>query len=695
MFVGLTNRYLRASASRCPMDDPVTATPSPNRADHWLPELQGLRALAVGLVLVFHLWPQALPGGYVGVDVFFVISGFLITRLLYRELAGTGRIRMVPFYARRSRRLLPAASLVLVVVLLATLVWLPPALRADTVWEVIYSALYVENWRLAWLSIDYLGAENAASPVQHFWSLSIEEQFYIVWPALMLLSARFPSGWPTRARLLATLGLVTAGSFGCGVYLSSTDPASAYFTTHTRVWELGVGAILALLPARRIAGRRAAEALRIGGLCAIVASAVVFSSATAWPGAFALVPALGTAAIIAASAAPSAGIAARALASRPMQYLGDLSYSLYLWHWAFIVFYLTLRPGPIRFLEGLLLAGLSLFAAATTKVLVEDRFRGRSRRTGIGLAGGTAAMGIVVALSLAIVLPLEAQLDREALIVARDYPGPLALLGGATTPAGVPPLPDPAVVKRDLPETYDNGCHQSGVEPELVECSYGDPRGDTMVFLVGDSHAAQWQPALDFAARQLGWSLRTFTKSGCGFYSVRLTRDGGPNLSCEAWGTALLRAIAERRPDLVVWAGYRGARVWLEAEGRPGDATATASALAATWSEIRRLGSDVLVILDTPLWPSDPSGCLATPATCVLQRPGAPEPDPARLAVEGGGVAVTVLDPTDMFCDPETCRAIVGNVVVWRDVHHMTATYSAMLGPEIAARLATLTSPSR
>lgn len=673
----------------------MTATLSANPGEHWLPELQGLRAVAVGLVLVFHLWPQALPGGYVGVDVFFVISGFLITRLLYRELAGTGRIRMVPFYARRSRRLLPAASMVLVVVLLATLVLLPPALRADTVWEVVYSALYVENWRLAWLSVDYLGAENAVSPVQHFWSLSIEEQFYIVWPALLLLSASVPSGWSTRAKLLTASGLVTAVSFACGVYFSSADPASAYFTTHTRVWELGVGAILALLPARRIAGRHPAEALRIAGLCAIVASAVVFSSSTAWPGAYALVPALGTAAIIAASATPGTGIAGRALASRTMQYLGDISYSLYLWHWVFIVFYLNLRPGYLNLLDGLLLAGLSLLAAATTKALVEDRFRGRSQRIGVGLAAGMAAMGIVVALSLAILLPLEAKLDRDAVIAARDYPGPLALFGGATAPAGVPLLPDPAIVKRDLPETYDNGCHQDGEDPLLVECSYGDPTGGTLVFLVGDSHAAQWQPALDLAARQLGWNLRVFTKSGCGLYNVLFMRDGEPNLSCEAWGRSLFQAMAERQPDLVVWAGYRGARVWLEAEGRPGDAIATASALAATWGEIGRLGSEVLVILDTPLWPSDPTECLATPATCIMPRPGVPEPDPARLAVEGGGVAVTVVDPTDMLCNPQTCAAIVGNVVVWRDLHHITATYSAMLGPELAVRLATLTSPSR
>lgn len=656
------------------------------------PEIQGLRALAVGLVLAFHLWPQVLPGGYVGVDVFFVISGFLITRLLYREIDATGRIGIVRFYARRSSRLIPAATLVLMVVLVATLLFRPPSLREDTAWEVLFSALYVENWHLAWLSVDYLDAENAASPVQHYWSLSIEEQFYLVWPAVMMLAARFLPLWNKRLKLLLATGAITALSFACALYFSTIEPASAYFMTHTRMWELGVGAMLAFAPARLALPRIGAEALRIVGLCAIIGSALTFSALTPYPGAYALLPTLGAAAMILASGTRTSAGVGRFLAAPPVRYVGDVSYSLYLWHWPIIVFHLGISPGSVSVTEGVLLAGLSLAAAAATKALVEDPLRGTHGRRGIGIRTGVAAMGVTAIAALAVIVPLQVRPVRDAEVQARGYPGPQALLAGTPVPAGVPPRPDPALVKRDLPETYDNGCHRGGEDPELVGCQYGNTNGKMTVFLVGDSHAAQWQPALDFAARELDWNLQYYTKSGCGFYSSPLVRDGERNLSCEAWGQALLATIADDPPDLVIWTGYRGARVWLEEEGAPGDLAATATALAATWHEISRVGSRVLVIFDTPVWPTDPAECLTTPATCVLPRADPVPPDPARLAFEQGNETVTGLDPTDMFCDPEYCHAIVGNVVVWRDLHHMTATYSAMLGPELASRLRLLTS---
>ena len=214
----------------------------------FLPEIQGLRAVAVGLVLIFHVWPSILPGGYVGVDVFFVISGYLITGLLVRTALRDGRISLVDFYSRRARRLLPAATAVLAATFAGMFVFLPEARWEEAATQIAASALYVQNWVLAWLSVDYLGAENAASPVQHYWSLSIEEQFYFVWPLVMIaaiaIARRF--GLSLRRTFVVALAVIFALSLAASILLTAQEPAQAYFVTHTRMWELALGGLLAL-----------------------------------------------------------------------------------------------------------------------------------------------------------------------------------------------------------------------------------------------------------------------------------------------------------------------------------------------------------------------------------------------------------------------------------------------------------------
>ena len=204
-------------------------------------EIQGLRAIAVLLVLIFHVWPESIPGGYVGVDVFFVISGSLITGGLLRELERDGHLRLAAFYARRARRLLPAAALVLVVTLAGSLLILPASRWEPIAHEVVASSIYVQNWWLASSAVDYWGADNAASPLQHFWSLSIEEQFYLFWPVAMLMAAGLPFFvLSLRVRLALVMGLVFLVSIAASVWLTPTNPEQAYFFTHTRAWELAL-----------------------------------------------------------------------------------------------------------------------------------------------------------------------------------------------------------------------------------------------------------------------------------------------------------------------------------------------------------------------------------------------------------------------------------------------------------------------
>src|SRR4051812_33629482 len=240
------------------------------------PEIQGLRAVAVAVVVVCHFWPSALPGGFVGVDVFFAISGFLITSHLLREAAATGRVALAGFWARRARRILPAALLVLGVCALATLAWVPEVDRAQFFAEIRASAFYVENWQLAHTAVDYFAAGQGPSPVQHFWSLSAEEQFYLVWPVLILAAGR---------RSLSALAAVTAGSLAYSLYKTGADPAAAYFVTPTRAWEFGLGGLLAFA-----SGRRPRPLVAAAGLVAIAVAAATFSADTAFPGVAALLP---------------------------------------------------------------------------------------------------------------------------------------------------------------------------------------------------------------------------------------------------------------------------------------------------------------------------------------------------------------------------------------------------------------------
>ncbi|HEY6609376.1 MAG TPA: acyltransferase, partial [Candidatus Limnocylindria bacterium] len=347
-------------------------------------DIQGLRAVAVGAVLLFHLWPNRLPGGYVGVDVFFVISGFLITsHLLHRPPRSGGDL--LEFWSRRIRRLLPASLLVLTVITIATWAVAPEPQWGNAAKEIAASALYVVNWYLASSSVDYLAAENAPTAAQHFWSLSVEEQFYLVWPLLigLLTVIALRRRWPLQTVVGAGLGLAVAASLAYSVIATAQVPASAYFVTPTRVWELGVGGLLALFLSRRAFGRVSeSEAVPLPpvarallawmGLAAIALAAFLYSPATPFPGYTALLPVLGAAALVAAHAPSNAASPARYLAVRPMQWLGDVSYSVYLWHWPLIVLVPYVLGQPLRTTDKLLILVATLLLAGVTKILVED-----------------------------------------------------------------------------------------------------------------------------------------------------------------------------------------------------------------------------------------------------------------------------------------------------------------------------------
>ena len=620
------------------------------------PEIQALRGIAVLTVVVYHLWPGTLPGGFVGVDVFFVISGFLITGQIVREAGRTGRVSLAGFWARRARRILPAALVVLAACALATKATVPETQWDQFFEEITASTAYLENWHLADAAVDYQALDDAPSPVRHFWSLSVEEQFYLVWPVLILFALVV-----LRGRIALVLGAVTAASFAWSLHKTATDPAAAYFVTPTRAWEFGVGGLLALLPA---AAARPSRALALAGLAAVTVAAAAFSADTPFPGVAALLPVLGAAAVI----------QARAFRFRPLEALGDISYSVYLWHWPLIVLAPELGA-PVLLAATLALGWLS-------KVVVEDpvrRVRLSPRWTLVPAAAGTAAVLMLASTGAG---ALEEQVERDRVAVKRVLAEPPACLGAAALvrdcrpPRGV--LPAPAAAE-DAPNA-PCGFEKDEIEGMVVPCAFGTPaaRATGHVALLGDSHASHWRAALRPVAKRRGWRGTSIARSHCPYAAGDPGLSGEDRAGCLAWREQVPRWLAER-PEIktVFVAQYEGA-------------SARAEDFVAGWERLPRSVERIVVIRDTPQMLPD-GGTLACvqealdrdrdPArSCRRRRADALPPDPAAEAARRSDRAVLV-DLTRFFCDASWCEPVIGGALVYKDSNHITSVYGATLAP--------------
>ncbi|TJW14987.1 MAG: acyltransferase [Mesorhizobium sp.] len=648
------------------------------------PEIQGLRAIAVCLVAMFHVWPSLVPGGYVGVDVFFVISGYLITGVLVREGERTGRVDLIAFYARRARRLLPAAMLVLLLVGVLTPLCLPASQWKDSAIEVFFSCFYLENWRLATQAVDYLAAENAPSPVQHYWSLSIEEQFYIVWPALIIagLSATRVLGMSPRILLRAMFAIITAASIAASIWLTLTNPAWAYFVTHTRIWELGLGGLLALgVP---VIGEGVRRFFGFAGIAAILAAAFLFSTKTPFPGYAALLPTLGTVFVILSGQSRSPLSVFSLLKLRPFQFLGDISYSLYLWHWPLVVFFSHGMGEAIDPIGGAAILAASIGLAAISKVHIEDRFRSPQPSQPLRrLAELLASLIVVPIVAFSTVYAGVAQETASVAANPGDYPGAAALLSGAPVPHVAFFAPPLATIKEDTPTSTED-CRLSfdGVAP--VSCQFGNRNGDFKVFLMGDSHAEQWVPAFEKVASDRGWNAATYTKSACPLFPAMLLRNGSPYESCLAWGQRMLQIIEQQKPDVVILSHKNDLQLY--PEGAANIHPSIDSTLVRLWRDIEALGPKVVVIADTPEWGVKSDECLAKDPACFVPYQSIARTDPLVVA-QRSYPHVALIDFKDVVCPDERCPAVIGNVVVWRDRHHLTATYARSMADIFGKRL--------
>ena len=653
------------------------------------PDIEGLRAVSIGLVLLFHL-AATLPGGFVGVDVFFVISGYLITSsLLAQHLPGASLLaNLARFWARRMRRLLPNALLVLLTMALVAAWTLDDVALARLGAEVGWGSVDAINWLFLRRVADYLRwGENDASVLLNYWSLAVEEQFYLVWPPILLGLWRWAGRPAATRRAMLVAALLAALSFGHMLWLGRAGLAGAFFASTARAWELMVGVLLALLLRDRAApAGRAGHVMAWAGMLAILAAALGFSPATPHPGWLTLLPVLGSAAVIAGLHQQPSAALARLLGCAPMKAVGARSYSIYLWHWPVLALGAIWWPGHgLAGQLALLVASLVLAEAAYRWVETPARRSWVLRWPSRGvLAAGVAASAMLLAIGALLVGGAETGLRS-------------AMLPGA--PRGVAGLPSLREVRADLPAVYANGCHVDfGDTAPAPNCRFG-PADAPAVLLFGDSHAAQWMPALQGAAAARGMALVSWTKSSCPSADVTVWNPAmrGPYRECDRWREAVMSQLGTLRPALVVVSNFINDRTEV-VDRRDGQRVAGAQAQAAfdagllhTLERLRDAGIPVVLLRDSPRPRRGALSCLYRSPdanACARPRDEAWPPDSRDLRV-ARDAGIPAWDLGGAICAETTCPVLVPVgaraqlQVVYRDDDHLTAGLSALLTPAL------------
>jgi peptidoglycan/LPS O-acetylase OafA/YrhL len=655
------------------------------------PDVEGLRAVAVGLVVLFHAGIPHLTGGYVGVDVFFVISGFVITGLLLRERSRSGRTSILNFYARRVRRILPAATLVIVATVAAAYVVHGMVSGNNVADDGRWAAVFLANFHFESVGTNYLSASLSPSPLQNYWSLSVEEQFYVVYPTLFLLVARVKGRFSLRTRMSVALSVVIIGSYWLSVTQTASHPASAYFSPFTRAWELALGALVAVsttwlkhLPAR------VAALLTWAGLAAIVTSAFAFDAQTAYPGSLVAVPVVGAALIIAGGVAVPRLGAESLLGLSPFRWLGKLSYSLYLWHWPILIIAAEqVGKTTLPYGDNLILVVIATLVSMATYRLVENPVRHWRLPTRTSVIAGVAlVLATVLVLSLAITVETAGPTTYQVVPAANEQ----VVLDQVAAASGITTVPQSVVQAKygasyvDWTSFESQKCQADFFESSEGICNVGDPTGRRLMVVYGDSHALMWLPAFDAIAKAANIRLVMLAKSYCPAELVTIVSwptwsdPGGPDTPCDQWHSWAVRWINVHKPDLLV----------ITQENNYGEPNVGGSLPAALFSNaqwkkglhqllasihvpgMRRvfLGTTPFPLQGGPgcpaAHPDDVRACSELPRNAV--QPLNPVERATALAA-----GVEYVDPTPWFCST-TCTDIIDHYLVYWDMSHITAT---------------------
>ncbi|ORC09717.1 acyltransferase [Mycobacterium persicum] len=691
-------------------------------------DLDGVRGIAIALVAAFHVWFGRVSGG---VDVFLALSGFFFGgKVLRAALDPAVKLSPITEVVRLVRRLVPA-----LVVVLAGCALLTVLVQPQTRWETfanqsLASLGYYQNWELANSQSDYLRAGEAVSPLQHIWSMSVQGQFYLAFLLLVAGCAyvfRRPLGPRLRTLFVVLLSGLTIASFGYAIAAHQANQANAYYDSFARAWELLLGVLVgASVPyirwpmwLRTVAATAA--------LAAILSCGALIDGVKEFPGPWALVPVGATMLMIMAGANRQAHpgtshrlpLPNRVLAIGPLVTLGAMAYSLYLWHWPLLIFWLSYTGHRhANFLEGTAVLLVSGLLAYLTLRHVEDPLRYRASPTAAATAQATPAamrwqlqlrrptlaLGSMVVL-LGVTLTATSFSWREHVIVARasgkelsglsanDYPGARAL----TNHARVPTLrmrPTVLEVKEDLPASTRDGCISDFVNPALVNCTYGDGDAPRTIALAGGSHAEHWLPALDLLGRLHHFKVVTYLKMGCPLSTEEVPLIMGNNAAypqCREWVQATMEKLVADRPDYVFTTSTRPWNI------KPGDVMP--ATYIGIWQTLSDNNIPILAVRDTP-WmvkdgqPFKPADCLAKGGngqSCGIKRSDVLSDYNSTLDFVAQFPLLKPIDMSDAICRQDFCRAVEGNVLIYRDSHHLTPTYMRTMAPELGRQIATIT----
>lgn len=711
---------MRTEASRHSTTVPVAATRE-RRSEGIRRDIQGLRAVAVGVVVLDHLmkWPT---GGYVGVDMFFVISGFLITGLLLREHERNGAISFADFYRRRLRRISPVAVVVFLVTIVAIFLTYGVGRTKTVLEDGVYSLFFAANWHFAAIGTDYMQARGPASPLQHYWSLAVEEQFYLIWPVVIvvilgLTAKRFKLNRERAIRLLrVVLIIIAVASFAYACWQSSAEPTWAYFSTLSRGWELGVGAVIATFSSRLSRMPAAARPILASvGLFGIVGPVVFFDSHTVFPAPWGAVPVLATALVIVAGTGAERRTSFGVLSMKPMQYIGKISYSLYLWHFPVITISATLAPKQ-NLLTILAQVALIALLSVASFHLIEDPVRksnwlnnrernvhnNRLRNSGwskivlVGVGPAfLALLGAIVLSGLPATAPAESsavgtikELDTDPVLRAEQL---RSSLDAQTWPALTPAI-DNLMAKAWVPEWREDSC-QDVWEADLSRCMYGDKDAPKTAVLVGDSIAISYMPGLRAALTSSGWKIQSLTLQQCPAINISVLKDQAADGNspaypdCDKHHDWVQNYLTRLHPDMIIMSSVQETILRL-ASGAKGQDAVNAWALATreTLKDFGPLAQSVVLIGPPPKGIVLPwcATTINTPKDCIAVRTAEQmEMQSAEFAAARAAPPnVSSLDTTSWFCDADNrCPSFVGSTPVFADGGHLTENYSKMLGP--------------
>ncbi|MFW0793762.1 acyltransferase family protein [Gordonia sp. CPCC 205515] len=686
-----------------PNEDAATGNTSAYRHD-----LDGLRGIAIALVAIFHVWFGRVSGG---VDVFLTLSGYFFVASLLKHVIATqpasvswsAAINPWPRLWRLVRRLLPALLVVLVVITALIALIMPKTRWGPLGSEVQASALYYQNWHLAFDSQDYQAADSANSPMQHLWSMSMQGQFFVLTLVcalalgglLRLLSRRFPAvGTPSVIRAVVGVALLAVAllSFAWANYRHGVNQPFNYYDTVSRLWEPLAGGLLAVWMPRIALRGWLRTALGVFALALIITCGWWIAGVQQYPGAWALVPVGATLLLIWTGAQQGAPVT-RALAHPRLVWLGSIAYALYLWHWPLLIFYLAWRyQDDVNWLEGTAILAVSVVLAWATTKFIEAPMRS-GRATTLPRAYRRALLGIilvssVIAGSTVVVWQYNAAnaTVNTANLDPRLYPGARAFLDGAPVPK-VDPQPSPEVADKDWPITSYDSIISGWKDPSIKVGVYGDKTATRTIALVGGSHAEYWITALDDIGKRHGFRVTTYLKVGCALTTSHVfTWFGQKYYQCNDWSRRVMDRLAVDKPDVVFTNSTR------PVEQGPGDYVP--QDYRDIFAQFRDRGQQVVAVRDNP-WAHGklkPPECLAEgkkPQVCGVPRDLALAPTDPALAIAPDYPNMTFLDYSDGMCTATYCPAVVGNILLWHDYHHLTATFVRSLIPYVEQDLQT------